>query len=66
MSSTPALDVPNAETEIYPLLTVVALIDRLRPFAQLTSIKKGEILYRPSDVAVPLYLSLSICLEIEE
>jgi len=65
MSSTPALDVPNAETEIYPLLTV-ARLDRLRPFAQLTSVEKGEILCRRNEVAVSLYLSLSICLEIEE
>jgi hypothetical protein len=41
MSSTPALDVQNAETEIYPLLTV-ARIDRLRPFAQLTSVEKAR------------------------
>ena len=65
MSSTPALDVPNAETETYPLLTV-SRIDHLRPFAQLTSVEKGEILYRRNEVAVSLYLSLSICLEIEE
>ena len=39
MSSTPALDVPNAETETYPLLTV-SRIDHLRPFAQLTSVEK--------------------------
>jgi hypothetical protein len=39
MSSTPALDVPNAETETYPLRTV-SRIDHLRPFAQLTSVEK--------------------------
>jgi thioredoxin reductase (NADPH) len=51
MSSTPALSALNAETETYPLLTVDQ-IARIRPFAQL------------GDVAVPLYLLLSACVEI--
>jgi thioredoxin reductase (NADPH) len=65
MSSTPAPSSLNAETETYPLLTV-ARIDRLQPFARLRSVERGEVLYRPGDVAVPLYLLLSACVEMEE
>jgi hypothetical protein len=42
MSSTLAVDMPNAETETYFLLTI-AQIDRLLPFAHPRSIEKGEI-----------------------
>jgi len=65
MSSTPAPSALNAETETYPLLTV-AQIGRLRPFPRLRGVERGEVLYHPGDVAVPLYLLLSACLEIEE
>jgi hypothetical protein len=65
MSSTPAPSALSAETETYPLLRV-AQIDRLQPFARLRSVERGEVLYRPEDVAEPLYLLLSACSEIEE
>ena len=45
------------EAETHPLLTV-AQIDRLRPFARLRNVERGEVLYGPGDVAVPLYLLL--------
>ena len=65
MSSTPALSAQNAETETYLLLTV-SQVDRLRPFARPRSVERGEVLYDPGDVAMPLHLLLSACVEIEE
>jgi thioredoxin reductase (NADPH) len=65
MSSMPASSVLNAKTETYPLLTV-AQIDRLRSFARLRNVERGEVLYHPGDVAVPLDLMLSACVEIKE
>lgn len=58
MSSTP-LSSLNTETETYPWL-IVAQIDRLRPFARLRSVERGQVLYRPGDVAVPFYLLLPV------
>jgi thioredoxin reductase (NADPH) len=63
MSSIPALSNLNPETEIYPLLTMEQ-IARIRLFGRLRSVEGGEILYRPGDVGVPLFVLLSTCVEI--
>jgi thioredoxin reductase (NADPH) len=63
MSSIPIMSALHAETETYPLLSP-AQIDRIRPFAKLRSVEKGDILYRPGDVGVSLYVLLSASVEI--
>ena len=53
----------NSEPEIYPTLTEEQ-IARIRPFAQVRNVASGEVLYRPGDLAVPLYVLLSACIEV--
>lgn len=63
MLATPTLSTLNADTETYPLLSV-AQIDRMRPCARLRSVRSGEVLYQPGDLAVPLYVLLSTSVQI--
>jgi thioredoxin reductase (NADPH) len=63
MLATPTLSTLNADTETYPLLSV-AQIDRMRTCARLRSVRSGEVLYQPGDLAVPLYVLLSTSVQI--
>jgi thioredoxin reductase (NADPH) len=63
MSSTPTLSSLNADTETYPLLDLEQ-IARVRKSAKLRSVAKGDVLYQPGDLAVPLYVLLSASIEI--
>ena len=63
MSSTPALSSLNPATEMYPLLTE-GQIARVRAFARQRSVEAGEVLYRPGDVSVPVFILLSAYLEV--
>jgi hypothetical protein len=59
MSSAPILQSPLvAETQTFPVLTT-AQIDRLRPLAEQRTVDCGDILYRPGEVGVSLYILLS-------
>jgi thioredoxin reductase (NADPH) len=63
MSSTPTLSALNPDTETYPLLTE-AQVERIWPFAQVRSVQRGDVLYQPGDLAVPLFVLLSTGVEI--
>ena len=63
MSSAPALSPLNAETQTYPVLTAEQ-IKCVQPFAEQCSVQVGDILYRPGEVGVPLYILLSAYVEV--
>lgn len=63
MSSTKVPSALSPAPEMYPLLTGPQ-IARVRAFARQRSVEAGEILYRPGDVAVPVFLLLSACMEV--
>jgi thioredoxin reductase (NADPH) len=63
MSSTPTLSALKADTETYPTLSI-AQIERFRSCASVRSVQAGEVLYRPGDLAVPLYVLLTTSVEI--
>ena len=64
MSSAPILQSPLvAETQTFPVLTT-AQIDRLRPLAEQRTVNCGDILYRPGEVGVSLYILLSAHVEV--
>ena len=64
MSSAPLMQSSLvAETQTFPILTD-AQIDRLRPFAEQHRVVCGEILYRPGEVGVSLYILLSAQVEV--
>jgi thioredoxin reductase (NADPH) len=63
MSSAPALSPLNAETQTFPVLTPEQ-IERLRPFSELLTVERGDILYRPGEVRVALYILLSARAEV--
>ncbi len=63
MSSTSVLSALNPATEMYPLLTE-GQIAWVRVFARQRSVEAGEVLYRPGDLAVPVFILLSACMEV--
>ncbi len=63
MSSLPTLSRLSPETETYPFLTEVQ-IARMRPYSELRSVAIGDVLYYPGDLAVPLFVLLSACVEV--
>ena len=63
MSSTPTLSALNPDTDTYPLLTE-AQIERVRPFARVRTVAAGDILYKPGDLAISLFVLVSTCVEI--
>jgi len=63
MFSPPALSSLHADTETYPLLTR-AQIERATLFGRARVVQLGEVLYRPGDLAVPLYVLLSATVEV--
>jgi thioredoxin reductase (NADPH) len=64
MSSAPSILSPLiAETQTFPVLTDVQ-INRLRPFAEERSVDRGDVLYRPGEVGVSLYILLSAHVEV--
>lgn len=63
MSSSPAISGLSAETETYPVLTE-AQVERLKSFGMSRNVAQGEVLYRPGDVSVPLYVLTSAFVEV--
>jgi len=63
MSSTPTLSALNPDTDTYPLLTEEQ-IERVRLFACARTVAAGEVLYKPGDLAVSLFVLVSTCVEI--
>src|SRR5438552_18579488 len=63
MSLLPTLSRLSPETETYPFLTE-AQIARMRPYSELRSVARGGVLYYPGDLAVPLFVLLSACVEV--
>jgi len=63
MSPPPIVSRLDAETETYPLLTETEM-NRAGQFARLRSVGSGEVLYRPGDLAVPLFILKSATVEI--
>jgi thioredoxin reductase (NADPH) len=64
MSSAPLLQSPLiAETQTFPVLTD-AQIERLRPFSEQRRVECGDILYRPGEVGVSLYILLTAHVEV--
>jgi thioredoxin reductase (NADPH) len=58
MSSAPLLNLSNAETQTFPVLTA-AQIERVKLFAEERRVACDEVLYRPGQVGVSLYILLS-------
>jgi len=63
MSSGPTPSVLDAGTQMFPDLTP-AQIERIRSGSKLRRVEAGEILFRPGDTGVPLFVLLSGTMEI--
>jgi thioredoxin reductase (NADPH) len=53
----------DARTQSFPVLTA-AQIERIRPLGRLRNVQRGEILFEPSDTAVPFFVLLTGNMEI--
>ena len=63
MSSLPAASVLDPGTQMFPTLTA-AQISRLRSASTLRQVRAGEILFRPGESSIPLFVVLSGRMEI--
>lgn len=63
MASPYAASAPDSSTQLFPVLTS-AQIDRIRACGHLRRVGKGEIVFEPNDLSVPLFVVLSGKLEI--
>src|ERR1700757_4747959 len=63
MSTRPGLSALDARTQMFPLLKA-AQIDRLRPHSKIRPVSPGDVLFRPGDTGVPMFVLLSGRMEI--
>jgi thioredoxin reductase (NADPH) len=63
MSTVPAVSALDANTQTFPVLTS-AQIERARSAGSIRHVKNGEVLFRPGDVGIPMFVLLSGGMEI--
>jgi thioredoxin reductase (NADPH) len=63
MSSLPVVSALDAATQTFPVLTE-GQINRIRVLGKLRKVERGEVLFKPNDIAVPFFVLLSGSLEI--
>lgn len=63
MSAYPIPSMLDAKTQIFPVLTR-AQIDRAHQYGKVRKVRRGEILFKPGDMAVPFFILLSGSMEI--
>src|SRR5258706_13445865 len=63
MSAFPTPSALDASTQAFPVLTT-GQIDRLRPGSKLRKVEAGDILFKPGDTEVPMFVLLSGSIEI--
>src|SRR6185312_9724153 len=63
MSTIPAVSALDARTQTFPVLTP-AQIERVRPAGKIRHVETGEVLFRPGDTVVPMFVLFSGGMEI--
>src|SRR5579884_1703510 len=63
MSTVSAVSALDANTQTFPVLTS-AQIERARSAGSIRHLKDGEVLFRPGDVGIPMFVLLSGGMEI--
>jgi thioredoxin reductase (NADPH) len=58
MSSRPQVSALDANTQIFPSLTL-AQIERARPYGKVRTVSAGDILFQPGDLNIPFFVLLS-------
>src|ERR1700759_2099772 len=53
----------DANTQAFPVLTP-AQVDRIRPLGHIRTVRCGETLFEPNDLAVPFYVVLSGAMDV--